>query len=188
MGLKPSYSSYTFLCTADILPRFPQGPLVFPHQKHTGHASPHWGSASGLTSIWPPNLVVQPLYFFFCSLSFCCTCHYPALSPPLHLHVYSLPLLRHAASVLLKANRTTNADKIQSRLDQLTSTASRWNVWPFCNYLSLRHFARCFMVGWQRWETLVTVLTCPSVLQLTARSLPAVHSDERLQPLLTHLR
>lgn len=34
----------------------------------------------------------------------------------------------------------------------------------------------------------VMFLTCLSVLQLTARSLPAVHSDERLQPLLTHLR
>lgn len=45
----------------------------------------------------------------------------------------------------------------------LASTPADWNYWPL-------------------------LMRCPSLLQLTARSLPAVHSDERLQPLLNHLR
>lgn len=46
MGLNPQLQQ-AFLCTISVLSsylcRFPPGALVFPHQRHTGQASPHWG-------------------------------------------------------------------------------------------------------------------------------------------------
>lgn len=98
------------------------------------------------------------------------------------------PLSSLSICVRMCRPRTTNARK--SNQGSISShPQSDWNVWPFPNYvcavLRLLLHVRPMRRAEPRREML---LTCPSVLQLTARSLPAVHSDERLQPLLTHLR
>lgn len=188
-GLNPK-PQQAFLCTVSILSsylrRFPRGALVSPPPikgiqaglAHTGGTGSC--SASGLTSIWPANVAVRLLYFFVCCLSLL----------RVHVRLCSQPRPAQTCSLSpVKGKQSNQCRKIQSRLDQPTSTVPDWNVWPFCNYLSARYFMCCFMVGWYRAPgSAVPFLTCPPVLQLTARSLPAVHSDERLQPLLTHLR